>query len=187
MLHDLFRIQRFIDHPRRHADWRFGDQHRALGNGRQNRQLFADALCQHGSPQNAVGYVRSQLNPTLHQLLTGKLQPEQTVHSEQHRRRIGASSRHACCHRDVLIQCNAHPSFQMKFLYHHLCCLICDIPRIIREIVQVGRKLNPRFFPGFQPYIIIQINRLHDHTYIVISIFPSPKYVQSQVYFGKRL
>ena len=89
------------------------------------------------------------------------------------------------CHRNMLIQHDLHTLADPKFLDQELCCFISNIGISCREKSQVGRKFDPRFFLLCQLYFIIQINGLHDHTHIMISVLSSSQYIQSQVYFCK--
>ena len=177
----LMRIQLLIDQFRRDTDRRLRNQYITSGHGRKRRQFLADPFGKHGTPHDTVRNIGSKLHPSFHQLFLGEPQRKHTVHPVEHCRRIRAAARHPRRHRYMFIQGNLHAFLYSEFLHQHLCRLIGKIILIDRQIEQIRQYMDPRFFLLLDPDLVIEIDRLHDHTYVMIPILPPAQYIQTKI------
>ena len=85
----------------------------------------------------------------------------------------------------MLFQCDADALFDVKFPDQKIRCFVRDISLSRGQEEQIRLDLDPRFFFPLDLYIVIQINRLHDHPYIVIPILSSAENIQPEIDLGK--
>ena len=69
----------------------------------------------------------------------------------------------------------------VKFLFEKCCRLVYQIVLICRQKRKVGRHRNPaRLIAGnLQP--VKQMNRLHDHPHLMITVLPFSHHIQTQI------
>ena len=86
----------------------------------------------------------------------------------------------------MLLQREAKPFPDLEFVHQKLCRLVCQIVFIDRKEGEIRPEFDPGLPPCFQRDNIIEIDRLHHHPHIMVSVLPSPQHIQAQIDLAQR-
>ncbi len=70
-----------------------------------------------------------------------------------------------------------------ELLLEKLCRFVNQIVLIHREKFQICGEKNTWIFRDLQIQLITQIQILHDHAYLMVSVFPLSHHIQTQIDF----
>ena len=174
-------VQILVDVFGRYADPGLGHQNIAGRHGWQWSQLLSDALSQCCAAHDTIRHIGADFHAPLHELLLGKSQPVHAVQPVQNGRRVGASSCHARCHRNVFFQVNGKSAPDVKFLKQQIRSLIYQIIFIGGQIIEIRSDPDSFFVLLHQRKTIKNTHCLHDHPYVVVAVLPSSEHVQTQI------
>ena len=150
MLLQGIRMKIFINKLRGNADIRLGNQNIGMGRCRKRCQNLSDPLRKCRSSHNAVGNICAQLYRKLLHLLPAHGKLPEFIQSMKNGCRIGTSTCHSGCNRNIFLQGNLYPTVNSIFSADTLCCLINEIIlRILRQKRIVVRYKNNFFSSGF--------------------------------------
>ena len=133
---------------------------------------------------DTVRHICAELHSMFHELFIGKVQSKQHIHRLEGCRCISASPCHSGCNRYVFIHGYMNTLVYSIYILHHPARLVYDVILHIRQLRRIrcyndlvcGDIAKCQFIP--------QIDRLHDHLHLMISILASPDHVETEVYLS---
>ena len=153
---------------------------------RELRQLFTDALGEHGAAAQAVRHIRAELKSDLAQAVARQAGIVQLIERAQHGSRIGRAAGKTCRDRDALF------NEDLAGLERRAGLLIEQLSRAVREVTLVGRQERQAarehdaarlFLPAHDrdAHIVMQVDRLHHHFHQMIAVLALSRDVERQI------